>query len=58
MENEDQFKNANFQDKNWPEIKVPSLWENQQIGNIDGIVWMRKTIVLTAEQAKKKQLYI
>ncbi|PBI92567.1 Glycosyl hydrolases family 2, sugar binding domain [Flavobacterium sp. ACN2] len=53
MENEDQFKNPNFQDKNWPEIKVPSLWENQQIGNIDGIVWMRKTIVLTAEQAKK-----
>ncbi|MNK75433.1 Glycosyl hydrolases family 2, sugar binding domain [compost metagenome] len=54
MENEEQFKNANFQDKNWPEIKVPSLWENQQIGNIDGIVWMRKTIVLTAEQAKKE----
>ncbi|MCM0665691.1 sialate O-acetylesterase [Flavobacterium tyrosinilyticum] len=54
MENEDQFKNPNFQDKNWQEIKVPSLWENQQIGNIDGIVWMRKTIVLTAEQAKKE----
>ncbi|MBS7256201.1 sialate O-acetylesterase [Flavobacterium branchiicola] len=54
MENENQFKEANFQDKNWPEIKVPSLWENQQIGNIDGIVWMRKTIVLTAEQAKKE----
>lgn len=54
MENEEQFKNANYQDKNWPEIKVPSLWENQQIGNIDGIVWMRKTIVLTAEQAKKE----
>ncbi|CAM3656238.1 sialate O-acetylesterase [Flavobacterium chungbukense] len=54
MENEEQFKNPNFQDKNWPEIKVPSLWENQQIGNIDGIVWMRKTIILTAEQAKKE----
>ncbi|WP_289663669.1 sialate O-acetylesterase [Flavobacterium panacagri] len=55
-ENEEQFKNPNFQDKNWPEIKVPSLWENQQIGNIDGIVWMRKTIVLTAEQAKKEAI--
>jgi sialate O-acetylesterase len=33
---------------------VPSLWENQQIGNIDGVVWMRKTIVLSAEQAKKE----
>ncbi|PBJ10986.1 sialate O-acetylesterase [Flavobacterium sp. ACN6] len=56
MENETQFKDPNFQDKNWPEIKVPSLWENQQIGNIDGIVWMRKTIVLTAEQAKKEAI--
>ncbi|CAD0003182.1 sialate O-acetylesterase [Flavobacterium salmonis] len=54
MENENQFKEFGFDDKNWPEIKVPSLWENQQIGNIDGIVWMRKMIVLTAEQAKSE----
>ncbi len=54
MENEDQFKDPNFQDTKWPEIKVPSLWENQQLGNIDGVVWMRKTIVLSAEQAKKE----
>ncbi|QSB27530.1 sialate O-acetylesterase [Flavobacterium sp. CLA17] len=54
MENEAQFKAPNFNDKNWPEIKVPSLWENQQLGNMDGIVWMRKTIVLTAEQAEKE----
>ena len=52
MENENQFAAFSFDDKNWPEIKVPSLWENQQIGNIDGVVWMRKTITLTAEQAK------
>jgi sialate O-acetylesterase len=54
MDNENQFKDLNFQDVNWPEIKAPSLWENQQIGNIDGIVWMRKTIVLSADQAKKE----
>nr|WP_315258092.1 sialate O-acetylesterase [uncultured Flavobacterium sp.] len=52
--NQDQFKNSDFKDSNWPEIKAPSLWENQQIGNIDGVVWMRKTIVLSAEQAKKE----
>ncbi|WP_348823735.1 sialate O-acetylesterase [Flavobacterium aestuarii] len=52
--NQDQFKNPDFNDANWPEIKVPSLWENQQIGNIDGVVWMRKTITLTAEQVKKE----
>lgn len=54
MINENQFKELNFEDSKWPEIKVPSLWENQQIGNIDGIVWMRKTIALTSEQAKKE----
>ena len=54
MANENQFAALNFQDANWPEIKVPSLWENQQIGNIDGVVWMRKTIVLSAEEAKKE----
>jgi len=52
--NQEQFKNPDFKDTNWPQIKVPSLWENQQIGNIDGIVWMRKTITLTAEQVKKE----
>jgi len=52
--NQEQFRNPDFKDANWPEIKVPSLWENQQIGNIDGIVWMRKTITLTADQAKKE----
>jgi sialate O-acetylesterase len=54
MTNENQFKEMNFQDTHWPEIKLPSLWETQQIGNIDGIVWMRKTIVLSAEQAQKE----
>jgi sialate O-acetylesterase len=52
--NQDQFATPDFKDAGWPEIKVPSLWENQQIGNIDGIVWMRKTIVLSADQAKKE----
>jgi sialate O-acetylesterase len=54
MTNENQFSALNFKDSHWPEIKVPSLWENQQIGNIDGVVWMRKTIILSAEQAKKE----
>lgn len=54
--NENQFATLDFKDANWPEIKVPSLWENQQIGNIDGVVWMRKTIVLSAEQAKKEAI--
>ncbi|QKJ62225.1 sialate O-acetylesterase [Flavobacterium sp. M31R6] len=54
LDNENQFTALSFNDANWPEIKLPSLWENQQIGNIDGVVWMRKTVVLSAEQAKKE----
>lgn len=54
MANENQFKEMNFDDKNWPEIKAPSLWENQQLGNMDGIVWMRKTIILSADDIKNK----
>lgn len=53
LNNENQFKMPDFNDSKWPEIKIPSLWENQQIGNIDGVVWMRKSIVLTAQQAQQ-----
>lgn len=53
LNNENQFKTPDFNDSKWPEIKIPSLWENQQIGNIDGVVWMRKSIELTAQQAQQ-----
>ena len=52
--NEEQFHLENFDDSKWPEIKVPSLWENQQIGNIDGEVWMRKSFEISPEQANKE----
>lgn len=53
LNNENQFKTPDFNDSKWPEINNPSLWENQQIGNIDGVVWMRKSIVLTVQQAQQ-----
>ena len=53
LNNENQFKTPDFNDSKWPEINIPSLWENQQIGNIDGVVWMRKSIVLTVQQAQQ-----
>lgn len=48
------FKNADFDDSSWKTIKQPGLWEGQMLGNLDGVVWVRKTIVLTAEQVNKK----
>ncbi|WP_276379619.1 sialate O-acetylesterase [Flavobacterium sp. H4147] len=54
--NENTFKELSFEDKNWGDLKTPSLWENQPLGDLDGVVWMRKTITLTAEDIKNKAI--
>ncbi|WP_194768462.1 sialate O-acetylesterase [Tamlana sp. I1] len=50
------FKKLNFNDKNWPEMNVPDQWEHQQLNNLDGTVWMRKTIVISKADANKEAL--
>lgn len=47
------FLDPNFDERPLPSIYQPKAWENQQPGNLDGIVWIRKTVYLTAEEAKK-----
>ena len=42
------FKEPSFDDSNWPELQAPQLWEQQSIGELDGAVWLRKTIQLAA----------
>jgi sialate O-acetylesterase len=51
--NESAFNSPTFNDVNWPEMRVPELWESQLSDDLDGVVWMRKTITLSAEEAKK-----
>ncbi|UUF15317.1 MULTISPECIES: sialate O-acetylesterase [Flavobacterium] len=53
-DNENTFKEFDFNDSSWGELNTPSLWENQPLGDLDGIVWMRKTITLSAEDIKNK----
>ncbi|WP_111307907.1 sialate O-acetylesterase [Confluentibacter sediminis] len=55
-DNESSFKEQNFNDANWPEMNAPSLWENQQLVNLDGTVWMRKMVNITKEDANKEAL--
>ena len=31
-------------------MKLPGLWENSDLPDLDGIVWFRKTIELTADE--------
>jgi sialate O-acetylesterase len=38
------FSEPDFQDDGWPLLKVPALWESQQLPGFDGVLWMRKTI--------------
>lgn len=47
------WKDLNTDDSNWPQMQLPNLWESQQIGDMDGIVWFRKTINISAEDAGK-----
>lgn len=46
--NTSQFKELSFDDSKWPVLNQPQLWEEQSIGELDGIVWLRKTIVLAS----------
>ncbi|SFD34813.1 sialate O-acetylesterase [Flavobacterium phragmitis] len=53
-DNEKSFKELSFNDNSWGELNTPGLWENQPLGDLDGVVWMRKTITLSAEDIKNK----
>lgn len=52
--NENTFKDLAFDDTVWGELNTPGLWENQPLEDLDGVVWMRKTIMITADDIKNK----
>jgi sialate O-acetylesterase len=35
----------------WKNIKQPGYWEKKEPGNIDGVIWFRKEILVSAENA-------
>jgi sialate O-acetylesterase len=43
-----------FDDKNWRTLNVPGLWEDQELGDLDGIVWLRRSFDLSDADAGKK----
>ncbi len=53
--NTEQWKEQNFDDSNWPHMKLPGLWEQQGLGleDLDGLVWFRKTIIVDDVDAGK-----
>lgn len=36
----------NYNDSEWPEMELPTLWENSNLGVFDGAVWFRKKILI------------
>jgi sialate O-acetylesterase len=48
-----EWKEYLFDDHTWPQMQLPGLWEQQQLNNVDGIVWFRKTITIDAADAGK-----
>ena len=53
--NTDQWNILDFDDSKWPQMKLPGLWEQQNIGleDLDGVVWFRKTIIVDDADAGK-----
>ena len=44
------WKETDFDDKQWPVMKIPQLWETT-LGEIDGTIWFRKNFTVAAEDA-------
>ncbi|MFZ4545080.1 MAG: sialate O-acetylesterase [Saprospiraceae bacterium] len=48
------FSKFDLDDEDWPEMKVPGFWEQQQLGDFDGVLWFRKEIVLSDSLSRQK----
>jgi len=35
----------------WKEMDIPGVWEDKGLDGVDGVVWFRKSVTLTAEEA-------
>ena len=49
----EKWKDVDIDESHFGHMHLPGLWEVQQLGDMDGVVWFRKTINLTADDANK-----
>lgn len=47
------YKELAFNDSTWPQLNEPEVWESQDLGEFDGVVWLRKSIILSSNEAGK-----
>jgi hypothetical protein len=50
------WKNPDYDDKEWKEIFVPAFWETQGFKNYDGFAWYRMKFVLPGKYANEKMV--
>jgi len=43
------YKNLNLDDSDWLNMNEPQAWETQELGEFDGVVWLRKHFTLLEE---------
>jgi sialate O-acetylesterase len=45
---DDSCASPRYDDRNWPEMNLPILWEKTAMGEFDGAVWFRKAVHIPA----------
>lgn len=49
----EKWKDADIEESHFGHMHLPGLWESQQLGDLDGVVWFRKTIDLSGDDINK-----
>ncbi|MCU0375680.1 MAG: 9-O-acetylesterase, partial [Chitinophagaceae bacterium] len=47
------WSNTDANDTDWKTLTVPGLWEQQGLPGLDGLVWIRRVVNLTQQQAEQ-----
>jgi sialate O-acetylesterase len=56
VDGEPVWAHVNINLNGWKEMKVPGLWEQKGLPGVDGVIWFRKTVTLTKQQAESNAL--
>lgn len=50
----EKWKDVSYDDSQWKTMKLPGLWEQQGLEDLDGVIWFRKSITISAGDAGKE----
>ncbi len=58
VHNRQNAEESNYDDTNWSDIKVPSLWESAGWPDYDGVAWYRKSFTLPAHLVNEELILV